>query len=174
MSFAETTPITIKYSITLYDLIKCRLWAMTHNRFMLGIQGFFSLLIPLQVWNEPQFAGQTILVRAIMFLMVFAIMSAFLAVVNMAVQILFVLVSKNRGVLGWHELEIREDGLVERTDINESLCRWTGFHKLRKSRNYFFLYVTDLAVHVVPKRVFSSVQEAAEFEKRILQLAGRK
>jgi len=174
MSFAETTPITIKYSITLYDLIKCRLWLAAHSRFLVGLLCIFSLLIPLQVCNESQFSKQTIGVKVIMFFMVFAIISAFLAIVELVIMILFTLVSKNLGLLGRHELEIGEDGLAERTEINESLYRWSGFQKLRKSRNYLFLYVTDHSAHVVPKRAFSSARAAAEFENRILQLAGRR
>jgi hypothetical protein len=174
MNFAEKTPITIKYSITLYDLVKSHLWVINRNRFLLGFYCFLSLLIGLQVCHEPQVAPNTIGLKIFQFLMGFIISFLFMVGMNMVLQILFVLSRKKRGVLGQHEMEIREDGLVERTDVNESLCRWPGFHKLRKSKKYFFLYVTDLTVHVVPKTAFSSVQEAAEFEDRILQLAGRK
>ena len=63
---------------------------------------------------------------------------------------------KHQGVLGQHELEMRDEGLIERTEFNESLHRWTGFHRVVSSGGYLYIYVTDRNVHVVPKRSFPS------------------
>jgi len=73
----------------------------------------------------------------------------------------------NRGLVGEHLLEVTEAGLIERTDVNESLHRWTGFHKLISTRKYFYIFVTDAIVHVVPKRAFDSENEARVFQTAI-------
>src|SRR6266480_2106046 len=66
-----------------------------------------------------------------------------------------------------YQIEVTEAGLTERTDVNESLHRWTGFHKLIWTRNYFYIFVTDAIVHVVPKRAFDSEKEARVFQTAI-------
>ena len=87
--------------------------------------------------------------------------------VQVLMQVLWVFLNKNRGVLGNHDLEIRDEGLVERTNINESMFRWSGLHKLGRSRNYLFIYVTENQAHFVPLRCFSSDEEAKSFQDEI-------
>jgi hypothetical protein len=57
------------------------------------------------------------------------------------------------------------------TEVNESSYHWSGFQKFRSSRKFFFLYVAGNLVHYVPKRCFSSSQEAKQFEELILSKA---
>jgi len=78
-----------------------------------------------------------------------------------------VMFKKYRGFLGDHELEIRDEGLVERTDVNESIHRWAGFHKLVTTGRYLYIYVTDHNVHIVPRRYFASEQDQRAFRDEI-------
>src|SRR5205823_3416125 len=100
-----------------------------------------------------------------------AVVFCFLAILNATVQVLFVLLRKNREALGNHELEIREDGLLERSDVGESLHRWAGFHKVCSTRKHLFIFVTENLVHYVPMRSFSSSQEASRFRDEIKRRA---
>ena len=61
-------------------------------------------------------------------------------------------------------MEIRDEGLLERTDVNESLNRWAGFHKIVTTSQYLYIYVTDNNVHIVPKRCFASERALKEFQ----------
>ena len=81
--------------------------------------------------------------------------------------VLMLFFRKYRGLLGQHELEIRDDGLVERTDVNESLHRWTGFHKVVTTRRFLYIYVTDSNFHIVPKKSFASKPDALLFQSEI-------
>jgi hypothetical protein len=93
--------------------------------------------------------------------------------VNLVFQILLVFSGKNRGLVGAMELELRDDGLLEKTEVSESLHRWTGFHKIRSSKNYYFVYVTESNALYVPKKCFPSDQAAEEFEDQILKRIGK-
>lgn len=150
----------------MFDLIKCRLWVINHNRFLLGLNVFLSLFIP---WNdlghlETRSIGQKIFV----FVFTAVIVFCFITVVNVVVQILYTLLGKNQGVLGSHEIEIRSDCLFEKTEVNESTFNWSGFQKIESSPNFFFLYVAGNIVHYIPKRCFASNQEAKQFKELIL------
>jgi len=82
---------------------------------------------------------------------------------SMLLTVCMTMFRKYRGFLGEHELEVRDEGLVERTDVNESLHRWSGFHKIVKTTRYLYIYVTDNNVHIVPRRCFASEQEQRAF-----------
>ena len=39
---------------------------------------------------------------------------------------------------------------VETTEYNSSLHRWSAFHKMKESKGFLWIYVTDLAAYAVP------------------------
>jgi hypothetical protein len=63
-------------------------------------------------------------------------------------------IPKHRGVVGQHVLEITEQGLVERTDCNETLHRWPSICRILSLWGYVYIYVSDSNSHQVPKRCF--------------------
>ena len=90
-----------------------------------------------------------------------------MAVMQVVVQLLYVVAHNNRGVTGLHELEIRDEGLLEKSEVNESLHRWSGFHKLGSTRTFLFIFVTDNNVHYVPWNAFPSEQAGKHFRDEI-------
>jgi hypothetical protein len=58
---------------------------------------------------------------------------------------------KDKGVLGKHTLEITEAGLQEATDVNNSLHKWGAAFRIRETRNYAYIYVSETNVHIVPR-----------------------
>lgn len=49
-----------------------------------------------------------------------------------------------------HELEVAEDGLVERTDFNETKIAWAGIDRIESTPDVTFIYTSATAAHVVP------------------------
>jgi hypothetical protein len=88
-------------------------------------------------------------------------------VTQVVIQGLWLLLYKNRGVVGDHELEIRDDGILTRTPFNESLHRWSGFQKIASSKSYLYVFVTDNNVEYIPLRCFASTQDAERFQDEI-------
>jgi len=69
---------------------------------------------------------------------------------------------KQRGVVGRQTLEISDQGLIERTDCNETLHRWHSVCRIVSLGPYLYIYVGDNNSHPVPKRYFS-LQEIDSF-----------
>jgi hypothetical protein len=108
------------------------------------------------------------LVFKVIFLLFFDVVFATVVwVMGTAVLALTILTRKYHGVLCEHTIEVTDRGLIERTDVNETVHRWAGFHKVVRSRRYLRLYVTDALVHTVPLRAFASEQQIEDFLREI-------
>jgi len=75
---------------------------------------------------------------------------------NMRVQVGKLLrEDRNKSVVGEHELEILDDGLVERTEYNENKSSWAGIERVVSTPRYTFIYITSVSAHVVPRESVS-------------------
>src|SRR5947209_3615051 len=127
---------TIRYSLTRKDIFRWQVYAVIRNRVVIafGLIGSSDM-----VWSDLRTLEMTS--RTVSFKIFFA---AFLTVfalgligfVSILALVFLNISKKHKGLLGEHELEICEGGLVERTDVNESVHRWAGFHKIVTKRRY--------------------------------------
>lgn len=168
----QSKGLSVKFSIGKWDLVRCRMWVIFHHRFILLLLLACSALVGFQT----AFGLSTLPVagRLVCGVLAAAFMFCFLACFQFAVQCLWAIVRPNRGVLGMHEFEIRDDGLFEKTDVNESLHRWSGFQKIGSTRNFLFIFVTDNIVHYFPWKAFASDQDAQRFLGEIRRRANIK
>jgi len=133
----------------------------------MGFVLIMGIFMASQSLQEPELAASS-LAHKIAFAVIYEILYlGALFVIYVVLIGLTILLGRNRGILGEHVLEVTPDGLLERTDVNESLFRWPGFHKIRETRRYLYLYVTDVQVHLVPKRAFASPTEMRAFQDEI-------
>jgi hypothetical protein len=58
---------------------------------------------------------------------------------------------RDQGVLGEHTLEITDEGLIESTAVNRSVFHWTTSFRIRETKRYARIYVSDSNYHLVPK-----------------------
>ena len=165
---SEPGNLSVKFSISRWDLLQCRLWAITQNRFVVGLILFFSAAVPLLNFPKSKDSAYPVLFSLFLcFLIGAGLMFCFMVFIQVAVQVAFLFSSKNRGVLGEQELEIRSDALIARSSISESVNRWAGFQKLRSAGGFLFLYVGGNIVHYVPLRSFPSPAAAEHFKNEI-------
>ena len=75
--------------------------------------------------------------------------------------------TKQAGVLGNHEYEIKPDGLFESTSANEQLCKWSGIAAIEKTSSFILIRINDYLIHIIPKRSFSSEPEYEEFFRKL-------
>lgn len=157
----------LKYSLTRWDILRWQSYLMVRNRVLIG----FGLVVSLALaWNDlrtPELAANSAGFKVFYAAFLTVGMFCVVGLMTMVLMSLMVVFKKYRGLLGEHELEIRDDGLVERTDVNESLHRWAGFHKIARSRRHLYVYVTDNNVHIVPRRGFGSEQEEEAFRSEL-------
>ena len=179
MSSPESVPVShqppsIRFSFSLFDLIKCRLWVLNHHKIVMGITIVFSLLIPLENWNSKEMSSHSFTTRLFAFVFMALIMFAFITLLNTALQIIMAVFAKNKGLVGTHEIQLGDDCLTEKTEDNASSHRWSAYHKTGSSKNFLFLYVTDNNVFYVPKRCFSSTQMMEQFVDEIRKKSGKR
>jgi len=70
----------------------------------------------------------------------------------MSLSALNTILSKGKGIVGEHQLEITEQGLKERTDYNCSMNTWEGMRAIKKVGGFYFLFVTDNTAHIIPRK----------------------
>src|SRR6267378_3457095 len=108
---------TVKYSLTRTDILRWQLYTLIRNRVLIG----FGLIISLfTAWNDlrtPEVAVHPISYKILFVVFVTVIMFGVVGAATMFLLACMVMFKKYRGFLGGHELEIRDEGLVERTDV---------------------------------------------------------
>jgi hypothetical protein len=69
----------------------------------------------------------------------------------------FILMSfRSPGLLGEHVFTLEQDGLRERTTVNDTLIRWGGVHDLHRTSSFILIGVSPMIFHVLPRRFFAS------------------
>lgn len=58
---------------------------------------------------------------------------------------------KNKGVLCEHEIEILEDGVVERTPFGEHKTTFLGIERIIQTDTHGFVFIGTMNAHVIPK-----------------------
>ena len=82
---------------------------------------------------------------------------------------------KQQGLLGEHLLEIENDGLTERTDVNETKTLWRGMEQVAATKTHTFIYVTSLSALIIPhdRITEGNLQEFVQDVEHHLAFAGR-
>ena len=64
------------------------------------------------------------------------------------------LITKGKGVLGYHDLIISDEGLTESTEFNKSLHMWKGIKSINKCFGFYFIRVNEAggSMHVIRKK----------------------
>ena len=142
----------IRYVVTRGDLLFATLRSILRNRFLSVL---WSALIVWACYDQVHSAkvvdhstGYKV------FLCVF-LAATYLVMLFGATFVLtsaMVLLRKNTGLLGEHELSISDEGIVESTAHNHSTYRWSCYHRTVSTRNYLMLYVTEGQFHIISKR----------------------
>lgn len=159
--------LAVRYSLTRGDVLRWQFYTLIRNRVLISMQLILSLFL---VWNDlrsPEMAVRPTGFKVFYALVFPLFMFCIVGLLAMLAMVCMVMFKKHRGLLGDHELEIRDEGLIERTDVNESLHRWGGFGRIVRTGRYLYIYVTDSSVHIVPRRYFASEQEEQAFRDEL-------
>jgi hypothetical protein len=81
---------------------------------------------------------------------------------------LIYLVSRdNHTFLTKHIMEIREDGIFDKTKYYQSLYFWTGVTRIVRRSGFIAIYVNQNAAHIIPNRAFGSKEECEQFYRGV-------
>jgi len=164
---SATPRLSITYTVTRGDMLRWHFYVLCRNRVLIVIVTAASLFVAWRDLQLPEMAKFPLAPKILYALFITALMFCFVGTATMATMWLSTRFKKLKGVLGEHTLEIRDDGLAERTDVNEALIRWTGIHKLVQTGRHLIIYVTETNVYLVPRKYFASLAEEKQFRAEI-------
>jgi hypothetical protein len=148
--------LTISYEIRKIDLFAAHLFVVFRHRLLM----LFIAVLPIPlIWSTLSSADvktQPMAVKVITAIVIYVAFSSLFFVWQTLWALVNISFRKHRGVLGRHALQITDEGLVERTDVNEAINKWAGLHKIVSGPKYLYIYVTEMNAHMVPKRYFTS------------------
>lgn len=165
----------LRYVNTRADILRGTLYATARNRALLW---YMAVLITIVTWLSvrdylARGYGPVLIIIAVVIQL---LMIAVLLVVGLTIVTLLGLhLNKGRGVVGEHELEITETGLVERTDFNESLHKWKGLGEIRETAQLHMIRVSEGggAFHLVPKSGLILEGNPGAFVARVKEMKAR-
>jgi hypothetical protein len=68
-----------------------------------------------------------------------------------------------KGFTGIHIIEINEQGLREKTEVNDTIHAWKDIKAIEETDEYIYAYIGPLVAHVIPKRTFTDQEAAHRF-----------
>ncbi len=83
---------------------------------------------------------------------------------------IFFMASRIPGLLGRHDYEFTENGLIEHTSVNETLIKWGGARALHKNDVRLLIELGPGMAHIIPRRSFQSSIEFDAFAQRAERL----
>jgi hypothetical protein len=72
-------------------------------------------------------------------------------------------VRKAHGVLGVHEFALTDEGIWEKTRVNESLAKWPSIKSIRATGRAFLIELPMGSLHIIPFRAFAGKTEHEHF-----------
>jgi hypothetical protein len=76
---------------------------------------------------------------------------------------------KNPGVLCEHEIQLTDYRLIERTDVNQTVHRWPGIGRIRRTAEFLIIYTGESQYLAIPDVAFPSMQALDSFEAELRQ-----
>jgi hypothetical protein len=163
-----TAPVIVhKYTLKRWDLLRTQAHGLSRNRVLIAFFIILSTFTAFLDLREPEMAARSLAFKVFFIIVFDAVFITIISLFTLVVVWLMILIRRNRGVLGEHTLEVTPSGLVERTEFNETIRRWQGFHKVVRTRQYLYLWVNESMVHTVPIRSFASEDAARLFQHEI-------
>ncbi len=81
------------------------------------------------------------------------------------IQLIFI--SKKKGTIGSHIFQIDDSGFYEKTTSTELKTGWGAISSAYKTKNYLYIKVNMVLVHVIPKRSFQSENDFFMFVESV-------
>ena len=105
--------------------------------------------------------------------LIFGVSASLGALLSVIVYLTFLLIrvrgalKEGDGVLGEHDYQLTDDGLLEKTAVNETIAKWSGIKEVDRTSKFAFIELKSGAVHIIPLRFFSSQSHEASFLSEI-------
>lgn len=72
------------------------------------------------------------------------------------------------GVLCEHKFVLKNDGLFEATDVNETLTKWKGIKSIKLYKKFIVVWI-GIGVYTIPRKYFNSQEHYEEFGTQLYE-----
>src|SRR5207249_9409884 len=94
------TSLRVRYSLTRWDILFCRLWVSAHHRTLTPIILLMCVGVPLLTYRHPENIRFPLGYFIFNIFFSTVVMVCFMAVIQIGIKTLLVFISKNREVIG--------------------------------------------------------------------------
>lgn len=150
-----------RYTLTRMDDVFTKLALMVRSPWSAIIPVFFG------VYAAIIFEVDSLAVKVVVGI-IFGLICFFTYVVFAALlETVRALLDKGPGLYGEHELELREDGLIERTAVNETVSDYAAIRRIRNGRYYLYVQMYSYRFYSIPRRSFATSEAAYDFMQEL-------
>lgn len=154
-------PLSFSTTLTKADLIRLQLRVYFQPADLLRVLGFWTLVVVgvLIFLHGPKKAFSNL---PLLFFSGFGGAIGSCVVVLLAeLARIWIAGGKTPGLLGVHHFELREDGLLEKTEVGESLTLWRSIADVRSGKDWINVEVQPGLFHYIPSSTFP---ESGQFQ----------
>ena len=129
---ADAPILSIDIELTRLDLAKATVRLSLRLSTWL-LCGGIGALLAYATQSSAQSSGHAYPLPVSIILGLFLFCGFMLLIITTNVLTLQLRIGKRKGILGMHHYAIHESGLIESTEVNESLAKWGSFYRIIKS-----------------------------------------
>jgi hypothetical protein len=152
--------------ITRKDLVKFNLRFIASSRstyklFLFVVIGVFGYLCWSKGFPDSNLDWKATLIGSIaggVIAVVFNFVTCIISILMMS--------KKSNGILGKHEYELTQEGLIEKTIANESINKWEGIESIKVAGSNILIQISGYLYHIFPLRFFNSQDDFDAFKKQ--------
>lgn len=141
----------IVYANTRGELIRLQWVTATRSKWTyLLFALMFFVVLPGHISSLPD--DTTVLVGFLTVLTMQALVLSVAFILGAATQLIATLVVIGRKGLLEHTVTFDSETITEQTSQDATVSRWSGVHKVGRTQDLVFIYLTPVTAHVIPRR----------------------
>jgi branched-subunit amino acid transport protein len=106
----------------------------------------------------------------LMFAVVWAVFVPYMLRRSMRKRVMQLFVQgQSKGIVGNHTLTLTSKGVTDKTGFGKTETIWRDIWKVVATNQYVFIYLSDTAAHIVPRRAFPDELKFEEFRDTVIR-----
>lgn len=155
--------LTVSYRNKLIDFVAFNVYTLPRLRAMRILAFLFLLYLIYLLMPVLRSADSHILLNVVAVTTTIVLIFGGTSFLILSIVLLAYVPKLNKGLLTEHTVTLSENMVVETTQWGRTESAWGGMAGIRRSKRYIFLYISEHAAHVIPRKAFASSDEADAF-----------
>lgn len=159
----EQSEMKVEAHITRTDLLRMQFYML----FRLPANLYFFAFFWLAMAVVALFAIDDFSIPVYLLVVTFFTICGFVGATTVVILMQLVSASEKQGFIGPQAFEIRDDAFVEISSGTTTTTDWASISRIYTSRNYLYVLISALRVHIVPRRAFDSKEQFQAFASEV-------